>query len=113
MTYKINLNADIGEGTLVYLLESGLAEQLVNALQAPSLVLDEGDPVQLTSRVRGLPPGSIIIVQREDPSAVLGWILRRLEEGFRVVLDTRARSLEGAQRTAEGVAGLHVLDHGG
>jgi hypothetical protein len=92
------LAADIGEGTLVYLLESGLAEQLVNALQAPSLVLDEGDPIQLTSRVRALPPGSIIIVQREDPSAVLGWILRRLEEGFRVVLDTRARSLEGAQR---------------
>jgi hypothetical protein len=99
------LAIDIGEGTLVYLLEPGLAEQLVSALQAPALVVDEQiDSVQLASRVRALPTGSILLVQREDPSAWLGWILRRLEEGFRVFLDTRARNLEGARRILLGTA---------
>ncbi|MFV8755939.1 hypothetical protein ACNOYE_35760 [Nannocystaceae bacterium ST9] len=99
------LAADIAEGTLVYLLENGLAEQLANALQAPTAVLDdEVDPNKLWSRVRTLAPGSILIIKREDPSALLGWILRRLEEGYRVFLDTRARTPEGARRILLGTA---------
>lgn len=104
----VGLAADIGEGTLVYLLESGLAEQLASALQAPTLVLDEDtDLDQLGTRARALAPGSILVVKREDPSALLGWILRRLEEGYRVLLDTRARSPEGARRV---LLGTHATE---
>ena len=39
----------------------------------------------------------------EDPSERLGWILRRLEEGARVIVETRALSLEGARRVLLGV----------
>lgn len=91
--------ADIGEGVLAYVLEPGLAEQIASVMQAPTVVLDdEADPDKLWARVRSLAPGSILVVKREDPSSLLGWILRRLEEGYRVLVETRARSAEGARR---------------
>lgn len=76
-----------------------MAEHLAEAFQAPAIVIDdEVDPSKAWARVRALPPGAILIIKREDPSALLGWILRRLEEGYRVFLETRARSAEGARR---------------
>jgi hypothetical protein len=48
-------------------------------------------------------PGGTYVVRLEDPSVCLGWILRRLEEGARVVVETRARTMEGARRILLGV----------
>jgi len=88
---------------LVYLLDAGLAEQIADSLQAPAVLLDdETEPTAQWSRELG--PGSIVIVKREDPSVLLGWILRRLEQGCRVFLDTRARSPEGARRILLGTS---------
>ena len=99
------LATDIVAGSLVYVCEPGLAETLADAFAAPSVVVDDGlDQHEAWSRMRSMPPGAIAIVLREDPSALLGWILRRLEEGYRVFLETRARSPEGARRMLLGVA---------
>lgn len=46
---------------------------------------------------------TVIILRVEDPSAYLGWVLRRLEEGARVAVETRVKTLEGARRVLMGV----------
>ncbi len=93
------LVADVAGGTLVYLLQVGLAEHLAAGLQVPILVLDEEiDQPTAWARARTLSRGSILVIKHEDPSPLLGWILRRLEQGYRVVLDCRASSPEGARR---------------
>jgi hypothetical protein len=94
-----------GEGVLVYVREPGLAEVVAESFSSPTVSVDEEfTPAEAWARVRGLPPGTVVIVRcREDPSAMLGWILRRLEEGYRVLLETRARTPEGARRTLLGV----------
>lgn len=98
------LAVDIAEGSLVYIAEPGFAEGLAQSFQAPSLTLDDAvNPQEAWSRLRTMPRGAIIIVDREDPSALLGWILRRLEEGYRVFLESRARDPEGARRCLLGL----------
>jgi len=99
-----SLAASIGEGTLVYLREPGLAESLAQSFAAPSVTIDDQvGPDQVWTRIRGLPPGAIVIIRREDPSTMLGWILRRLEEGYRVFVENRARTAAGARRILLGV----------
>ncbi|NVB43175.1 hypothetical protein G6O69_35455 [Pseudenhygromyxa sp. WMMC2535] len=98
------LVAGVGEGTLVYVTWPGFTETFAQAFQSPAIVLDErDDPREVWTRLRTMPVGAIVIVRREDPSALLGWILRRLEEGYRVFLETRARSPEGARRVLLGL----------
>jgi hypothetical protein len=97
------LAASIGEGSLVY-VEAGLSETLVQSFAAPSVTVDDHSGVdEVWTRIRGLPVGAIVIIRREDPSTLLGWILRRLEEGYRVFVETRARTVEGARRILLGV----------
>lgn len=98
------LAAMIGEGSLVYVGEPGFAETLAEGFQAPTVLLDDRvDPYDAWSQLRSLPVGAIVIVAREDPSGLLGWILRRLEEGNRVFLETRARNPAGARRILLGL----------
>ncbi len=59
------------------------------------------------ARLRQLNEGSgegCIVVRAEDPSRWLAWVLRRLEEGHRVVVETRALSPAGALRCLLGTA---------
>ncbi|PRQ04710.1 hypothetical protein ENSA5_05590 [Enhygromyxa salina] len=99
------LTASIAEGVLVYIREPGFADTLAHSFKAPSVVIDDQlDPAEVWTRVRGLPPGAIVIVRCEDPSRLLGWILRRLEEGYRVFVETRARTHEGARRMLLGIS---------
>ena len=57
----------------------------------------------------GGPPG-IYLVRREDPSRCLPWLLRRLEEGACLVIETRARTVDGARRILLGAeAGQHLV----
>lgn len=98
------LAAGIGEGALVYIREPGLAESLAQSFAAPSVTIDDQVRAdEVWARVRGLPTGAIVIVRREDPSTLLDWILRRLEEGYRVFVESRARTAEGARRILLGV----------
>jgi hypothetical protein len=98
------LVAQIGEGSLVYVRELGLAESLAQSFAAPSVTIDDQvDADEVWSRIRGLPTGAVVIVRREDPSTILAWILRRIEEGHRVLVESRARTVEGARRILLGV----------
>jgi hypothetical protein len=99
------LLVDVAEGTLVYVLEPGLADVLARSSQAPSITIgDPHDPTEVWARVRELPIGSLVIVRCEDPSTLLDGILRRLEEGYRVFVETRARTVLGARRMLLGVS---------
>jgi hypothetical protein len=99
------LLADLGEGTLVYVLEPGFADLLARSSQAPAITIgDPHDPAEVWNRVRELPIGALVIVRCEDPSTLLDGILRRLEEGYRVFVETRARTVAGARRMLLGVS---------
>lgn len=98
--------ADIGEGTLAFVREPGLADRIASCYRVRALVFDDRAALEeVSEQLRSAPPGTLVIVRREDPSALLGWILRRLEEGMRVFVETRARSKEGARRM---LLGLHA-----
>lgn len=82
----------LGGGAVAFLGTSGV------------LVYVEGDdPKHAAEDTQGRAPGSWIVLAVDDPSPWLGWILRRLEEGHRVLVDTHARSPEGARRTLLGL----------
>jgi hypothetical protein len=99
------LIADVAEGTLVYVLEPGFADVLARSSQAPVITIDDPhDGAGVWTRVRELPPGAIVVVRCEDPSTLLDGILRRLEEGYRVFVETRARTVEGARRILLGIS---------
>ena len=44
-----------------------------------------------------------VIMTVDDPSPHLGWILRRLEEGSRVLVESRATTPAGARRVLLGI----------
>lgn len=92
-----SIATELDVGVLAYVIgNAGLGDQLAHT---PHLVvLDHDLPEQLRARVQALPPGAFIVIRREDPSSLLGWILRRLEDGFRVLIETGARSGSGARR---------------
>jgi hypothetical protein len=99
------LIADVAEGTLVYVLEPGLADVIARSSQAPVITIDDPHhPTEVWTRVRELPPGAIVVVRCEDPSTLLDGILRRLEEGYRVFVETPARTVEGARRILLGIS---------
>jgi hypothetical protein len=69
------------------------------------LVYVEGDdPKHAAEDTHGRASGMWIVLSVDDPSPWLGWILRRLEEGHRVLVDTHARAPEGAHRGLLGLA---------
>ncbi|MCR9164158.1 MAG: hypothetical protein ACE37F_24505 [Nannocystaceae bacterium] len=91
--------ASIGPGTLCIVQGEGGAETLAAALGGGDYALiDDPTPDGVLQAAAELDIGARFAVRLEDPSAVLGWILRRLEEGARVVVQTRARTGPGARR---------------
>lgn len=85
-------------GTLC-LVQGESGEQLAMSLEGGDFALiDDADPTGVLDAAAQLEPGGRFVVRVEDPSACLGWILRRLEEGARVVVETRARTAAGARR---------------
>ncbi len=95
----------IRPGTLCIVQGKGHGEELAQFVDGGLfVVIDDEDPDGDLRLAADSPPGSTFVVRLEDPSACLGWMLRRLEEGARVVVETRARTLEGARRILRGVA---------
>ncbi len=92
-------------GSLALLLgAAGHAESLAAALAQPSLMLGDDDtPAQASARLAELGGDGVLIVRAEDPSPWLGWLLRRVEEGRRVIVETDARTPAGARRILLGV----------
>ena len=95
----------VSAGTLCYVLRGvGLGQALAEALDLPIVRLREGDTTQTVQpRLAQLSDEGVILLTVEDPSPWLPWILRRLEEGRRVLIETGARTPAGARRTLLGV----------
>lgn len=93
-------------GTLAFLHRAdGGAEALARALGWPLRAIGERDtPDRVYAECAALPEGATLVVRLEDPSPWLPWLLRRVEEGRRVLVETHATSPAGARRIALGVA---------
>lgn len=76
----------------------GLVDQLADSM-AMTVVDKLEDATVSDPRGRN----TLWIIRLEDPSVLLGWILRRLEEGTCVLVETCARSTQGAIRVLLGV----------
>lgn len=93
-------------GTMCFASEGGVAEHVAKAGTASVTVLDERSAVDLAGRMLSeLELGATYLVQLEDPSRIADWLLRRVEEGSRVIIETRARDLAGAKRMFVGLHG--------
>lgn len=99
----------IGEGSLVHVLGSG-AMDIVGS-EDSICFLDGDEPKQNLDATEGHAPGTWIVLSLDDPSAWLGWVMRRLEEGHRVLVESRARTAEGAWRTLVGLDGGRRAEH--
>ncbi len=97
--------ASVAPGSLCFLPSGqGLGDTIARALQRSVLVIDEAATTTSVHRdLWTLEEGAVIVLAIEDPSRWLPWILRRVEEGMRVLIETRATSQEGARRVLLGV----------
>ena len=95
----------IGRGTICFLRWGvGLGASVGRELHRSVLVVGEGDTLGSVSAALGsLDDDGVIVIAVEDPSPWLPWILRRAEEGRRILIETRATTHEGARRILLGV----------
>lgn len=102
---------ELPSGALCFLPARHVAEML-RRLGSTSLSVGDGshlgrraaeEDVPDLRRLSDQPDGGCLVVRDEDPSRWLGFCLRRLEEGFRVLVETRARTPAGARRALLGV----------
>ncbi|MBV1858444.1 MAG: hypothetical protein KUG77_08525 [Nannocystaceae bacterium] len=97
---------EVASGTLCIVQGEGGAEALATAMLGGEYALiDDAAPEGVLSAAAELEPGGRFAVRLEDPNLVLGWMLRRLEEGSTVVVQSRARTAPGAQRILLGTSG--------
>lgn len=93
-------------GTLAF-LHRAQGEALARGLGWPLRVIGEGDtPDRVYAECAALPEGAALIVALEDPSPWLPWLLRRVEEGRRVLVETLAISPGGARRILLGATAI-------
>lgn len=104
------LLALIPEGAICFWRDVSATEDIVVAIPGESEIVDESSIDGVLALGLGELPDAWWVVRLEDPSACLGFVLRRAEEGGRVLIETRARDGAGAQRIllgsqATGLAG--------
>lgn len=97
-------------GSVAYLAGLGVGERLLQHLDEGFEVIDVDTWHDVTSRPFEEMPstGRAYLVRLEDPSRCLGWLLRRLEEGARILVETRSRTAAGARRS---LLGLEATPH--
>lgn len=90
--------AGLTDGSLCLVRGHGHGERVARHFGSYALIVDrreaEGRRFETTIVT--------FVVRLEDPSELLGWILRRVEEGARVIVEIGARSAAGARRTLLG-----------
>ncbi|MEM7158938.1 MAG: hypothetical protein AAF799_39235 [Myxococcota bacterium] len=98
-------------GTVIHLAGLGAGERLFRDFDGAYEVIDDATWATATSRpLTEIPLGQAYLVRLEDPSRCLPWLLRRLEEGACLVIETRARTVEGARRVLLGAeASSHLV----
>jgi len=99
------LAASVTPGTLCFLhWGQGLGAAIGAAIHRSVLIVDEAATMRsVHAELVALEEGAVVVLAVEDPSRWLAWILRRVEEGMRVLIETRATSQEGARRMLLGV----------
>ncbi len=99
-------------GGVVYLAGRGVGERLLEHLDEGYETIDDDSWATVTTLpIEELPVGRGYLVRMEDPSRCVSWLLRRLEEGARVVVEGRAQSAAGARRVLLGAeATPHLVD---
>lgn len=108
---SLDAHAGIVEpGTVVYLGGIDQGEGLLRAVPGGFTVVDEDTWATVTtSSFDLLPLDHSYLVRLEDPSRCLPWLLRRLEEGARIVVEGRATTSAGARRTLLGAEATPLL----
>jgi hypothetical protein len=110
-TLAMHIDA-LDPGTVVYLAGIGVGERLLQHLEEGFELVDlDSWDVVTTRPFEEMPTtGRGYLVRLEDPSRCLAWLLRRLEEGARIVVESRSRTAAGARRSLLGVeATPHVV----
>lgn len=93
-------------GTLCFAAIDEPGEAVARVGDEPVAVLDEPAASDLVGLMLSeLTARATYVVQLEDPSRITAWVLRRLEEGSRVMVQTRAVDLAGAKRIFLGLHG--------
>jgi hypothetical protein len=102
----VDLVASLELGSLCLVRSDGEIEEIAALLpDDPVEVVDEANvDVVLALGLHELPVRATWVLRLEDPSRCLGFALRRLEEGARVLVETRARTGAGAVRSLLGDA---------
>ncbi|MBC8071957.1 MAG: hypothetical protein IAG13_26755 [Deltaproteobacteria bacterium] len=93
------------EGSLCVVRGYGHGERVARCLGNYALLVDrrEAEGRRFDAAL------ATFVVRVEDPSELLGWILRRVEEGARVIVELGARTAEGARHCLLGVgSGAHA-----
>lgn len=109
------LARSVARGTLCLWHDDGSEDIGGHLSDGPLELVDEGSlPAIVALSLDEIPPPEVTwLVRLEDPSRCLGFVLRRLEEGARVVVHTRACTGAGGLRsllgTAAGPSGAHWL----
>lgn len=95
----------VSRGTLCFLHWGvGLGASVAREMHRSVIVIGEGDtPSSMAGALASLEEDGVVVLAVEDPSPWLAWVLRRAEEGRRVLIETRAISHEGARRILLGV----------
>lgn len=99
------IGGSLPPATLCFVLGEGVADHLAASIGGMAIHVHEGVTPGSLGRQDEVDPGELtVVVTCEDPSRYLGWLLRRLEEGSRVLIETRATTAAGARRVLLGVA---------
>ena len=96
---------NVGPGSVCLVHGAGAAVRFAGYIDGGAFtVIDGRDLAEVLEAVAEDDPGGTYVIRLDDPSRCLGWMLRRLEEGARIVVETRALTMEGARRTLLGVS---------
>jgi hypothetical protein len=94
------LAARLSDGSLCLARGHGNGERLARHLGAYALILE---PSEANGRRFDAAVGAFVL-RLDDPSELLGWALRRVEEGARVIVETAAKTPAGGRRVLLGVS---------
>jgi hypothetical protein len=93
------LASQLPDGTLCLARGHGNGERLARHLGAYALILEASEALgrRFDARV------GAFVLRLDDPSELLGWSLRRIEEGARVIVEVSAKAPDGGRRVLLGV----------
>jgi hypothetical protein len=88
------LARELGVGSICLVRGHGMGERLARHYDRYALILErrEAQAIREDRRV------NTFVLRLEDPSELLGWALRRAEEGARVIVEMAALTAAGARR---------------